>query len=132
VISRLRSPELVARTLRAVGIALGAVYIAWNAFWLCQGIVPQSLFKALTGWPSPTTGGTRSIKQLLAGNWVESLRYNLMAVPICLLLFASVACLGWQGLRGWRLSLPRWIVWAWAIVLSMAWVFKLCSDPQYW
>ncbi len=72
------------------------------------------------------------MRQLLTGNWAESLQYNVMTVPISLLLAACLVCLGWQGTHGQRLSLPRWMVWSWAAVLSVAWVLKLCSDPQYW
>ena len=44
------------------------VYLAWNVVWLFQGIVPPSLFQALTHRPSPTTGGTRSLQHLLVGD----------------------------------------------------------------
>ena len=118
--------------LRAVASGLFAVYIAWNVFWLLQWKVPSSLFLALTGIPCPTTGGTRSLRLLLAGNWHESLRYNAMTVPICLLLvFCFVwLCGRWLGKR--RLVLPNWTLSAWGIVLSAAWLLKLLGDTRYW
>jgi hypothetical protein len=132
VVIQRRQTTLCRSVLRATAIAFFAVYVAWNVYWLSHATVPPSLLKALTGLPAPTTGGTRSVRHILAGNWGESLRYNAMTLPIGLLLVTSLACLGWQGLRGRRLSLPTWMVWSWAAVLSIAWALKLCSDPRYW
>jgi hypothetical protein len=69
---------------------------------------------------------------LLAGDWAESLRANALAIPILALFAASLICLAWQGAHGRRLALPRWAGWTWAIVLLLAWILKLCGDPQYW
>ncbi len=94
------------RILRGTALGTFAVYFAWNAFWLFQGTVPASLFQTLTGWPSPTTGGTRSLQHLLAGDWNESLRDNAMTLPLVLLLAVSGLQLGSQCLRRQRLRLP--------------------------
>ncbi len=118
--------------LRAAATACFVVYAIWNAFWIWNATVPPSLLLALTGLPAPTTGGTRSVKALLAGNWAESLRSNSMTIPIASLLAASLICLVWQGMRGRRLSLPRWMAWSWGIVLMLAWILKLCGGAQYW
>jgi hypothetical protein len=120
------------RILRGTAIGVFVVYLAWNVLWLFQGTSPPSLFLALTGWPSPTTGGTRSLQHLLAGQWSESLRYNAMTVPLVLLLTASGLRLGGQLIRKQRLSLPAWLAWSWAAVLVIAWALKLCGDPGYW
>ena len=120
------------RFLRGTATGAFAVYLAWNVLWLFQGRLPPSLFQALTGWPSPTTGCTRSLQHLLAGQWSESLRYNAMTVPLVLLLAASGLRLGGQVLRRQRLSLPAWLAWSWVIVLAIAWAVKLCGDPRYW
>ncbi len=82
------------RILRGTAIGGFVVYLAWNFVWLFQGNVPPSLFQTLTGWPAPTTGGTRSFHYLLAGDWSESLRYNAMTIPVILLLAASGASFG--------------------------------------
>jgi hypothetical protein len=118
--------------LRAAAVACFVVYAIWNAFWIWHAAIPPSLFLALTGLPAPTTGGTRSVRHLLAANWAESLRSNAMTVPIISLLAACLICLAWQGVRGRRLSLPRWMGWSWGIVLTLAWILKLCGDTQYW
>ncbi len=123
---------LLHRMLRSTAIGTFAVYVAWNFLWLFQGMVPVSLFQSLTGWPSPTTGGTRRLQHLLAGYWRESLRYNAMTVPLILLVAVSGLWLGGQFLRRQRLGLPVWLTWSWAAVLVIAWAAKLCGDPGYW
>jgi len=119
-------------TLRTFAIALAVVFVGWNAFWLCQFQGPPSLMKALTGLPAPTTGITRSLKQLLSGNWLESVRYNAMLAPIGALLVLTLGLLAWQLFRRQRLAMPRWTVLGWGIVLIAAWVLKLAGDPNYW
>lgn len=117
------------RTTAAAGLV---VYVGWHVYWLAHARIPPSLCKALTGWPAPTTGGTRSLRQLFAGNWLESLRCNPMTVPLCGLLLFSGGWLAIQGLCRRRLVLPKWLAWSWLIVLATAWVLKLAGDPHYW
>jgi len=124
--------SLFHRILRGMAIGVFVVYLAWNSVWLFQGIVPPSLFQTLTAWPSPTTGGTRSLQHLLAGSWSESLQYNAMTLPLVVLVVASGLPLGKQLLRGQSLRLPSWLAWSWAAVLMVAWITKLCGDPAYW
>ncbi len=69
------------RLLCILAVALFIVWCGWNLFWLSRGQPPSALFRALTGLPAPTTGGTRAGKALLAGDWRESLRWNPLAVP---------------------------------------------------
>src|SRR5207253_3413552 len=101
------------------------VYVCWQVFWLCQARVPPSLFLAFTGLPAPTTGGTRSLIQLCRGDWRGSLHYNPMAVPIILVLIATVGWLACQLVKRQRLYLPRASWLAWLFVLAVAWVVKL-------
>ena len=126
------STEWVRFLLRTTALAGLVVYVGWNAYWLAQARMPPSLCKALTGFPAPTTGGTRSLRELLAGNWLESLRCNAMTVPLCLLLLLSGGWLAVQGLSRRRLALPNWIAWTWLVVLATAWLLKLAGDPRYW
>lgn len=118
--------------LRTTGAALLVVYVLWNLFWVSHASIPPSLFRALSGLPAPTTGGTRAVQQLLAGQGAESLRCNAMTVPLCLLLVLSGSWLGRQSSTGRRLSLPQWLAWSWFLVLALAWLLKLGGDPQYW
>jgi hypothetical protein len=124
--------RLFLRVQRILATVLFVGYVVWNGYWLCLGRVPPSLFLAVTGLPSPTTGGTRSVQQLWQGNWRESLKWHPLAVPIILLFLLSLGWLGWQALTRQRLRLPEWFLWAWGICLGISWVVKLLGDPQYW
>lgn len=124
--------RFILQAQRIVAAILFAAYLVWNGFWLAQGRIPPSIFLALTGLPSPTTGGTRSIMRLWEGDWRESLRWHPLAVPITLLFILSVGWLGWQGVTRRRLHLPEWFLWAWGVCLGVSWVVKLLGDPKYW
>lgn len=115
------------RLLRSSAVAVMVVYAMWQIFWLSGGHIPPSLCVALTGLPSPTTGGTRSFKALLSGDILLSLYHNTMTVPfVCLFLFTA----GWAVFNWRRLgtnSLPRLIVRSWLVALTIAWLVKLCQ-----
>ena len=118
--------------LRTLGASVLIVYLGWNLFWLVQLRVPPSLFQSLTGLPCPTTGCTRSMLALYRGEITESLRYNALTVPICLLLAATLSQLLSQLLARNRLAVSPWLVSLWAIILPLAWLLKLAGDPSYW
>lgn len=117
------------RALRGLAIAATCVYVAWNAWWLSGGVIPPSMLYGLTGIPSPTTGGTRSLLALLAGDWSASLRHNAMTVPLIGLLALSLAWPLTQRLRGRAARLPVAFLWAWGLTLGLAWVLKLLIAP---
>lgn len=125
-------PSLWRSLLRTLFIAMLAVYVGWNVYWLAQLRIAPSLFQALTGLPCPTTGCTRSFFALCRGELLESLRFNTLLVPICALLVASVLQLAGQFVTRRRLSLSHVLVVLWGIVLPLAWVLKLAGDPRYW
>lgn len=115
------------RGLRCVAISMLVVYVSWQICWAGLGQIPPSLCLALTGWPAPTTGGTRSLLALLDGDWRLSLVHNAMSLPIAGMLILT---LGWvlvQLRHVRRKSLPLLIVRAWIAVLSLAWIIKLCQ-----
>jgi Protein of unknown function (DUF2752) len=117
---------------RAVGWTALAVYLAWNAYWLVQGRLAPALFLRLTGWPAPTTGLTRALLALAAGDWRASLAFNPLAVPIVLLLAATFGRLAWLAWRRRPIRLSwRWLA-AWLGLLAVAWVAKLNTDPSTW
>jgi hypothetical protein len=120
------------RLLHYVGLFALVGYLGWNVWWLAQGRVPPAIFKALTGYPAPTTGGTRSARFLLAGDWQESLRANAMTVPIAVLFVVTLVWPAVHWVRKGRPRLPLALAWVWAVVLLIAWVLKLTGDPQYW
>lgn len=109
---------------RMLGIA-GAVslagYVGWNVYWLGQGRIPPAIFLALTGVPAPTTGGTRAMSALFAGDFAGMLHHNALALPLAILFIATLG-------RPW-FSRPRRIppilVRTWVVLLTAAWVVKL-------
>lgn len=113
--------------LRWAAIVSLGVYIIWNAYWLAHGRIPPALFKAITGLPAPTTGGTRSAIAMLRGDWPTSLHHNVMTLPIIALLAVTLACLARQHLTSRRLALPLPITLAWLVTLILAWLLQLTA-----
>jgi len=118
--------------IRGLAVAALVGYVVWNVFWLSHGSVPPSLFTYLTGLPCPTTGGTRSLRSLLSGDWVESLRFNAMTLPILGLLATTLALLLFRVWRDRRIGLPVWVLRAWLALLALAWLLKLFGPRAYW
>jgi hypothetical protein len=120
------------RALRLVAIALAVVYVAWNAFWLSLGHVAPSLMVALTGLPCPTTGMTRALRALGAGNWQLSLACNPLTVPILALCAFSLGVLALQLVGRKQLRLHPALAWAWLALLAAGEIAKLLGNPVYW
>ena len=118
--------------LRAMAVLMFAVYLVWNICFLAEGRIPRSLMKGIFGLPAPTTGGTRAMVCLLAGDLTGSLAWNAMALPILALFVYSVGLLLTQFIRRRRLRLPAWAFPAWFLVLAIAWVLKLTGSSAYW
>jgi hypothetical protein len=55
-----------------------------------------------------------------------------MAIPILLLLAATLGWVGLQAATKRATRLPIGFFWAWLITLAIAWVLKLTGDPLYW
>jgi hypothetical protein len=123
--ARLSLQRLWHGLLRTCAAGLFLFYCVWQVYWLGNGRIPPALFLALTGWPAPTTGGTRALILLLQGDWSGSLHQNAMAVPMVLLLMLTLALLVQQIIRRRRPRLPEWVFLAWIAVLSVAWVIQL-------
>jgi hypothetical protein len=113
--------------LRAVALVCFAGYLAWNAWWLAGGRVPGSIFRAATGLPCPTTGGTRSALALLSGDIYASLAHNPFTLVFIGLLGWSVTALVRSYRRLGHAELGRGTGLAWFATLGVAWVFKLAQ-----
>lgn len=120
--AELTRPE---RFLRCVAVAMLFIYVTWQAIWLADGQLPPALFLALTGWPAPTTGGTRSLLALLAGDWWQSLYHNAMLLPIVAVWLTTIVWLAVHHRQLHKRSLPRGLVTAWVTVMTVAWLIKL-------
>jgi hypothetical protein len=117
---------------RAVGWTALVVYLVWNGYWLIQGRLAPALFLSITGWPAPTTGLTRALLALRAGDWRASLAFNPLAVPIMALLAATLGRLAWLALRRRPVCLSRRWLFAWLGLLAVAGVAKFGTDPTTW
>ncbi|HUT61732.1 MAG TPA: DUF2752 domain-containing protein [Phycisphaerae bacterium] len=118
--------------LRAVAVASAAGYCGWWGYWLSHGRLAPSPMLVVTGLPCPTTGLTRSLLSLMNGQWLASLCWHPLAVPIVALLAASLLWLARQLALRRRLVLPRAFGWLWAAVLLAGWAAKLLIGPAWW
>ncbi len=109
-----------------------SIYLAWNSWWLSQGQVPESLFTAITGFPSPTTGGTRAVMCLLKGEWRESFLFNPCAIPIVALLGWTIAVIVRQRFVQGRFAIPVVMFYTWVVLLAIAWLAKFATPTAYW
>lgn len=123
-----RGLALGLRALRVLAAALLCAWLAWNALNLSIGRIPPSILTALTGIPSPTTGGSRAVVALWHGDVAASLRYSPLAVPVALLFGATLGRLAWSLLRGGGPRIPACWLHAWLALLGVAWVAKLAVD----
>ena len=117
---------------RSLACGLLIVYCGWNAYWIGHWQVPQSLFRALTGLPCPTTGGTRSLVCLFRGGWEESFRWNVLTVPIIVFFTFTLSSLVRCLIARKPLRLNDSFLLAWAVLLAVAWVCKLLGNSNYW
>jgi hypothetical protein len=127
-----RQARLISPIVRGVMLGMFAFYLLWNAVWLWAGRVPDSILRAFTGIPCPTTGATRSLLALVHGEWLQALLWN----PFTLLYVALLACSGGllanQALRRKRLVLSPLLARVWMASLAAGWVMKLAMGPKYW
>jgi len=120
------------RLIRAFGLAMVVVYLAWNVWWLSQYRLPPALSLGLLGIPAPTTGMTRSTIALWRGDFATSLVYNPATLILWLLIVVTPVVLTYRAFRIHAVSMPTWLVWSWGITLSMAWGIKLTSPTWTW
>jgi hypothetical protein len=124
--------RLTVKVVKAAALGLFAVYLAWNAYWLWMGELPDSMLMGVAGVPCPTTGLMRSLAALARGEWARSLLWNPLAL-IYVALTAASACLLWRrALGGMRPSLPPALARLWAWALAAGWAAKLAIGPGYW
>ena len=106
------------QAVRTLALACLPAYLGWNVWFIVQGQVPPSILYGTTGWPAPTTGGTRAMLALFAGDFATYARMNPFAVLFVLLLGASAWALLRRGALGRTLSV------GWLGVLASAWVWQ--------
>lgn len=131
-------PEPARKTPQGVGGGIRALYLsapfllAGLAFLLRKPLLalsrwlPPCLFYALTGWYCPGCGNTRSVRALLEGDFLLSLRYNI--TPMLLLLATLLLYAEWgTALFGRpRKLLPRTVKF-WAplgVLIAVYWIVR--------
>ena len=127
-----RQARLIRVLLRPVALGLAGFYVLWNLVWLHAGSLPPSILTAMTGIPSPTTGGTRSLLAALHGDWASSVLWNPLTFVYLALAIYSGTLLGLQHLRNRRLTLPRIVAGLWVTTLVAGWIAKIAIGPRYW
>jgi cytochrome bd-type quinol oxidase subunit 1 len=118
--------------LKATALTCFGGYCVWNACFIVSGQLPDSIWRAVTGLPCPTTGGTRSVQAYLRGDWEAGFWYNPLAPVFLMLLLVSAALLFTQRIRRQEPRLSSWLarIWLWSLLL--AWIAKLLIGPNYW
>jgi hypothetical protein len=130
---QLRHPQsLTRRVVRGCALGLFGFYLLWNALWIAKGRIPPSMLRAVSGIPSPTTGGIRSFAALCSGHFTQSFLYNPLLLAYLLLIGYSGVILLRQMQRSERLALPPLAGWMWAVALVLGWVAKFALGRQYW
>lgn len=113
------------RALRCFAIAMLLVYGVWQVCWLGTGQLPPAIFLAVTGLPAPTTGGVRSLICLFCGDWLGSLHYNAMTIPMTVMAIGCAAWVMFLASRRRQIHLPQGMGLAWVVLLAVAWSIKL-------
>lgn len=129
---RLRHEARVRPVLKLAAIAAFIVYCFWNGFWLARGQLPPSIWSSLTGLPCPTSGVTRSVRALVAGECSASLLYNPFTIPFALLLAYSAYRLVWSWRARHEFVLPASVGRLWLVAILGAWLAKFLIGPAYW
>lgn len=86
-------------------VALASLAVGWLAVPHLGNLPFGCVFKAVTGWPCPTCGGTRALAALAAGEVLQALRANPLVCGAGLAagawtpLALASAVFGWPRLR---------------------------------
>lgn len=130
--ARLMSTDGWRKYIRLCAMVCFAAYLARNVRWLAVGKVPPSVLRAYLDIPCPTTGGMRSFRSLLHGDFYGSVLWNPFTIPILILSALSCQKLMVAALRKKELLLPDWLGAAWCSVLITSWLAKFLLGRAYW
>jgi hypothetical protein len=121
-----------ALALGAVGIGLAGAFYVRHFNPTTQGIFPKCPFYLVTGCYCPGCGLTRAFHQLLNGNIIAALDYNIMVsfwVPFFTYLGISLLLIGIRGKGLPRFIPPNVLIWSFVIFLMVFWVVR--NIPVY-
>ncbi len=120
-------PELVGLSVLAASGACAAVWLAWKF------PTPICIFHAITGLPCVTCGGTRSVKNLLAGHvgaafaWNPLVFLSLAGAGVFMIYAAAVTAFRMPRLRVVEITASEARALRLAIVLALAanWIYLI-------
>lgn len=101
-------------------IVIGVVCPAHLSYWVGQ-ISPGCVFRRYTGIACPGCGGTRSLRALLAGDFINAFRYNML-MPITLLAllteYVRQCVVHFSNRADWRNNrfyIRAFVIYAWSV-----------------
>ena len=118
--------------LRTLAVAGFLVYLSWQAGWFFHTGGPAPTLLVAVDLPAPTTGISRSLLALGAGDWQRSWFFHPLAVPLLLVFLYAIARTLWQLARRERPSLGSFGSWALFGLLAVSWVVKFWTGPATW
>jgi hypothetical protein len=124
--------KLLNKLPRVIGWSLFILWILWNIYWFSQRQLAPSVLIYYLGVPAPSTGMTRSLMALMAGDWWASLCWNAFTVPLLLVFVLSMGCLLKCLINRRMLLLPTWLGFSWLVVLVLAQISKWLLGPEWW
>lgn len=118
--------------LRTLAVAGSVVYLSWQAGWLLHTGRPAPTLLVAVDLPAPTTGISRSLLALGAGDLERSWFFHPLSVPLLLVFLYAIGRTLWQLARRERLDLGRFGTWALFSLLGVSWIVKFWTGPQTW
>lgn len=116
----------------AIGLGLAGAFYVRHFNPSAQGIFPRCPFNLLTGMYCPGCGLTRAFHQLLNGNILGALDYNIMVlfwVPFFTYLGISLLLIGIRGRGLPHFIPPNWLVMFFVVAMMVFWVVR--NIPVY-
>lgn len=118
---------------RKLGLLWGAVALALLALSplapAFAGILPECVFRRVTGVPCLTCGGTRAVLALLAGNLPAALQANPLVTAALVVLVGGGLAAGTLAVAGRGVAdperLPGWTRPAVLLVLAANWLWLI-------
>jgi len=129
---QLRHQTRITLLMKLLALVAFLGYLAWNLASLGQGRIPDSIWRAATGWPCATSGCTRSLKCLWQGDYRNALLFNPMTLAYLGLLLATAWVLYRRFRARQRLVLPSPLAYTWFASLAAGWLLKLAIGRAYW
>lgn len=117
---RARIMLMIISVLLLALIIIGVVCPTHLSYWVGQ-ISPGCVFRRYTGIACPGCGGTRSLRALLAGDFINAFRYNmLMPITILALLteYVRQCIVNFTRRADWRnnrVYVRAFVIYAWSV-----------------